>query len=49
MKKKEETINLNVLVPAKLHKAFKKACIDRATTIRAVIVKAMTDFTVTKP
>ena len=44
-KKKEKTINLNVLVPLKLHKSFKKACVDRGVTIKAVIVKAMEDFT----
>lgn len=43
-KKKNETIALNVTVPFDLRKAFKKACVERGYTIKAVITKAMEDF-----
>lgn len=43
-KKKNETTAMNVTVPFDLRKAFKKACVERGFTIKAVITKAMEDF-----
>ena len=43
-KKKEEMVNMTILVPALLQKVFKKTCIERGRTIKEVIIKAMTDF-----
>lgn len=48
-KKKEKTQNMTVLIPANLHRAFKKACVDRGYTIKQVIMKSMEDFMAKKP
>lgn len=48
-KKKNETTAMNVTVPFDLRKAFKKACVERGYTIKAVITKAMEAFIAEKP